>query len=158
MKTRIGGYDFEVRQIYSPGKKINQGEADALNRVRAVTIGSYFRTEVKEVVSKTTDGKLSESEFNALQAKISQYDKDFMLTAGRTRPKKDSKAPDVIAFARLMINKDIHSSGMTVKQYKLTAGNGDMEAGVAIYNERVRKLAAKPAVAKKITELAKMTS
>jgi len=93
-KVTIIGFPVEVLEPYKEGHKVNAAEADVLNQTRSQNIGNNIRDELRELVglpegtSKASAPQIEQFQ-EAVQAKVTEYDKDYTLSGGGRRQVRD---------------------------------------------------------------------
>lgn len=104
MQIRIKGYTFQLAAPYTSGHVLNEGEAKALNDLRAENIQNNFRAQVNNQVSSLADGGLiSTTVLAELQSKLTAYDKayQFNIKTGRSRIGDIEEEARAIAHERI---------------------------------------------------------
>lgn len=129
MQVRIKGYTFSLSAPYSEGQPLSEGEAKALNDLRAENIQNNFRGFVNEQVARLGSGGLiPQSILSALQLQLDNYDKSYSFNArpGRNRTGDIEREALAIAAGRVKQQADPAMSkealdGIIIEYSKLPA-------------------------------------
>lgn len=137
----IAGRIFTVAQPYAPGPiELTEGEAAALNQVRAENIRNNMATKVKEAtVDLPEDADAPQEIVDAVAAYDAEY--VFALRAAGAPRETDPVQSEARKIARVTLTAAMKNAGKTRKDYSEDAYDAMLDKVAA--SEQVQKAAAK---------------
>lgn len=120
MQIRIKGYTFQLTAPYAEGHRLTEGEAKALNDLRAENIQNNFRAQVNAQVALTEPGELLPTAVLAqLQSSLTLYDQSYQFNSKTGRSRIGDIEEEARAIAHERITSQLAQTNTVLPQAEL---------------------------------------
>ena len=142
----IQGVSVDITVPYTAGHALTEGEAKALNQVRAENIRNNMAAKVKEI--KADAEELSQEQLSAIAAAVAEYDAAYEFTLASTGGGSRTTDPlevECRAIARQLVSNAVKAKGLKLKDYPKESFDAkvaevmELEQVVAAAKERLKK-------------------
>lgn len=130
----ISGKTFAVSQPFSAGHVLTEGEAKALNQVRAENIRNNMASSVKTAFGDAPTEELSPETISKV---VADYDAQYVFTVGSVGTKRttDPLEAEAIRLARTLLSDALKTKGIALSKVPEEARN-----------TKIAEIAARPGV------------
>lgn len=112
LTVRIKGYSFQLSAPYREGTVLTRGEAQAMNSLRTENIQNNVRKLIIDATAELLPGQLlSQETLEALQAKITQYDRNYTFQEKHTpKPRVGEIEQETLTVAQERVESGLRAA------------------------------------------------